>query len=155
MTEKMWKIAVSRGFLSSMRVGVAGMGIGNLILPGSPTPKKMADELHALGYRVLLWGIPYVCADGMQFVRFLRPLAGTDPETAEHLYMRNEADEAARVHRFLAFKIWRRWKKRFISRRGCGRTNRARATLGIPRQRWPRRWKGCCGLGGLSPENNF
>ncbi|MDD6884849.1 MAG: glycoside hydrolase family 31 protein [Eubacteriales bacterium] len=60
-----------------------------------PDPRKMVDELHAMGFTVLLWVVPYVCADGVNFVRSLRPLRGTDPEMAKHLYMRNEKDEVA------------------------------------------------------------
>lgn len=60
-----------------------------------PDPKAMVDELHAMGFIVMLWLVPYVCADGVQFVRSLRPLVGTDPEMAKHLYMRNENNDVA------------------------------------------------------------
>ncbi len=60
-----------------------------------PDPKKMVDELHAMGFVVLLWIVPYVCADGVGFVRSLRPLVGTDPESAKHLYMRTADDDIA------------------------------------------------------------
>lgn len=55
-----------------------------------PDPKGMVDELHHMGFIVLLWVTPFVCADGPDFVRSLRPLIGTDPEMAKHLYMRIE-----------------------------------------------------------------
>ena len=59
-----------------------------------PDPKEMVDELHEMGFTVLLWVTPFVCPDGPEFVRSLRPLKGTDPEMAKHLYMRRaEADE--------------------------------------------------------------
>lgn len=60
-----------------------------------PDPKKMVDELHAMGFKVLLWVVPYVCADGVNYVRSLRPLVGTDPEMAKHLYLRNEEGDVA------------------------------------------------------------
>ena len=33
-----------------------------------PDPKAMIDELHALGFRVLLWVVPYVTPDGRNFL---------------------------------------------------------------------------------------
>ncbi len=60
-----------------------------------PDPKGMVDALHNMGYKVLLWVVPYVCPDGVNFVRSLRPLVGTDPEMAKHLYMRNKDGEVA------------------------------------------------------------
>jgi len=59
-----------------------------------PDPKAMVDQLHKMGFIVLLWITPFVCADGPDFVRSLRPLKGTDPEMAKHLYMRIETDDA-------------------------------------------------------------
>jgi len=63
-----------------------------------PDPKKMVDELHELGFIVMLWLVPLVSPNGPAFVRSLRPLIGTDPEMAKHLYMRNEKDEVAIVN---------------------------------------------------------
>ena len=60
-----------------------------------PNPKKMVNELHEMGFTVLLWVVPYVCADGVKFVRSLRPLVGTDPEMAKTLYMRNQQNDVA------------------------------------------------------------
>ena len=33
-----------------------------------PDPKAMIDELHALGFRVMLWVVPYVTPDGRNFL---------------------------------------------------------------------------------------
>lgn len=33
-----------------------------------PEPKKMVDELHALGFKVMLWVVPWVCPDGVFFM---------------------------------------------------------------------------------------
>ena len=60
-----------------------------------PDPKVMVDELHRMGFKVLLWVVPYVSADGPDFVRSLRPLEGTDPEMAKHLYMRTKTGDIA------------------------------------------------------------
>ena len=62
-----------------------------------PDPKAMVDRLHEMGFKVLLWVVPFVCADGPDFVRSLRPLVGTDPEMAKHLYMRTKEGEVALV----------------------------------------------------------
>lgn len=58
-----------------------------------PDPKAMVDKLHEMGFKVLLWVVPYVCADGPDFVRSLRPLKGTDPEMAKNLYLRVKGKE--------------------------------------------------------------
>ncbi len=34
-----------------------------------PDPKAMTDELHAMGFRVMLWVVPYVRADGLDFIK--------------------------------------------------------------------------------------
>ena len=34
-----------------------------------PDPKAMVEELHAMGFKVMLWVVPYVSADGLWFVR--------------------------------------------------------------------------------------
>ncbi len=33
-----------------------------------PSPKQMIENLHEMGFKVLLWVVPYVCADGYDFV---------------------------------------------------------------------------------------
>ena len=58
-----------------------------------PNPKAMVDELHSLGFTVMLWVVPFVCSNGPAYVRSLRPLIGTDPEMAEHIYKRTEENE--------------------------------------------------------------
>ena len=60
-----------------------------------PDPKGMVDQLHEMGFIVLLWVTPFVCPDGPDFVRSLGSLEGTDPEMAKNLYMRRaEAKES-------------------------------------------------------------
>ncbi len=34
-----------------------------------PEPKKMIDELHAMGFKVMLWLVPYVSCSGKKFVK--------------------------------------------------------------------------------------
>lgn len=38
-----------------------------------PDPKAMVDELHALGFTVMLWVVPYVTADGRAFLEHYAP----------------------------------------------------------------------------------
>lgn len=68
-------------------------GVWEFDMARFPDPKGMVDELHSMGFIVLLWVVPFVCPDGPDFVRSLRPLKGTDPEMAKHLYMRVEGDD--------------------------------------------------------------
>ena len=53
-----------------------------------PDPAGMVRQLHAWGFTVLLWVVPYVSVDGPHYERSLRPLEGTDPESAKRLYLR-------------------------------------------------------------------
>ena len=60
-------------------------------------PKKMVSELHSLGFKVMLWVVPFVCTNGPQYVRSLHPYIGTDPEMAKHIYKRTESGDVAVV----------------------------------------------------------
>ncbi len=53
-----------------------------------PQPKAMVDELHALGFKVMLWVVPYVTASGVRFVRGTSP--ELNPGRGDKLFMRNE-----------------------------------------------------------------
>jgi len=60
-----------------------------------PEPKKMVDELHEMGFKVMLWVTPFVSPNGPRYFRSINPLVGTDPEAAKHLYKRNDKGEVA------------------------------------------------------------
>ncbi len=60
-----------------------------------PDPEGMVRRLHEWGFQVMLWVVPYVCPVGPEFVRSIRPLSGTDPETAKHLYLRAQSGQIA------------------------------------------------------------
>lgn len=62
-----------------------------------PDPKAMVDELHSLGFTVMLWVVPFVTPTGPSFVRSTRPLIGTDPEMAKNIYKRNQNGDIAIV----------------------------------------------------------
>lgn len=62
-----------------------------------PDPKAMVDELHSLGFSVMLWVTPFVTPVGPKYFRSLHPLIGTDPESAKHIYKRTEDGEVAMI----------------------------------------------------------
>ena len=55
-----------------------------------PDPKAMVDELHDLGFKVLLWVVPCVCPDGEFFITHLRE-SNSLPEK-ERLFIRRKDD---------------------------------------------------------------
>lgn len=62
-----------------------------------PDPKAMVDELHSMGFYVMLWVTPFVTPAGPSFIRSIHPYKGTDPESAKHVFRRNENGDAAIV----------------------------------------------------------
>lgn len=59
-----------------------------------PNPKAMIDELHRMGFIVMLWVVPWVCADGHDFVVATRN--DLNPKkNADRLFIRNKAGEVA------------------------------------------------------------
>ncbi len=70
-------------------------GVWDFDRAGFPDPGEMVKQLHAWGFTVLLWVVPYVSIDGPDYERSLRPLKGTDPESAKHLYLRVKSGETA------------------------------------------------------------
>lgn len=62
-----------------------------------PDPKAMVDELHALGFKLMLWVTPYVTTDGRSFI--LRADRHRDPENDKHfLRVKNEAHDVSLIH---------------------------------------------------------
>lgn len=59
-----------------------------------PDPKAMIDELHALGFKVMLWVVPYVTADGFSFIKHYGPNAPKDKE----YFLRTKNKEVAIVY---------------------------------------------------------
>lgn len=62
-----------------------------------PEPKKMIEELHSLGFKVMLWVVPFVSMNGPRYVRSVHPYIGTEPEMAKNIYMRTESGDVAAV----------------------------------------------------------
>ncbi len=53
-----------------------------------PDPKAMIDELHSLGFKVMLWVVPYVTSTGVKFISAIR--RDLNPDTWDKLFCRNE-----------------------------------------------------------------
>lgn len=56
-----------------------------------PDPKAMVDELHELGFKVMLWVVPCVCADGRFFIDHHRHSNEVHKEK-DRLFLRTKAD---------------------------------------------------------------
>ncbi len=50
-----------------------GYGNWSFDLSKFPNPRAMVDELHEMGFKVMLWLVPYVSADGLNFVHHSMP----------------------------------------------------------------------------------
>ncbi len=60
-----------------------------------PDPRAMIDELHALGFKVLLWVVPFVSCASPQFSGFSR--REINPDTYDKRFMRTEEGNVALV----------------------------------------------------------
>lgn len=58
-----------------------------------PDPRAMIDELHSLGFIVMLWVTPMVTADGVDFCKAIGSLF--NPEGYDKLFLRNNEGEVA------------------------------------------------------------
>lgn len=60
-----------------------------------PDPKAMVDELHSLGFIVMLWVTPMVTPDGVDFCKDTRDLF--NPESYDKLFLRNKEGKVALI----------------------------------------------------------
>lgn len=60
-----------------------------------PDPKAMVDELHALGFKIMLWVTPMVTADGLDFC--LATIDLFNPESYDKIFLRNKAGKVALI----------------------------------------------------------
>lgn len=60
-----------------------------------PDPKAMINELHSLGFKVMLWITPFVTPDGMEFAMDTR--ADFNPESYNKLFLRDANGGVAMV----------------------------------------------------------
>lgn len=61
-----------------------------------PDPKAMIDELHSLGFKVMLWVVPYVACTGVKFVSQIRGDLNHN-SNADKIFLRNESGNPAIV----------------------------------------------------------
>ena len=62
-----------------------------------PDPKAMVDKLHEMGFKVMLWVVPTVCADGYDFNVNTSPLLNPDG-TSNEIFLRTAEGNVALVH---------------------------------------------------------
>lgn len=60
-----------------------------------PDPKAMVDELHSLGFKVMLWVTPWVTSDGPDYVKSFIP--EFNPDGIKNLFLRNKDGQIALV----------------------------------------------------------
>ena len=60
-----------------------------------PDPKTMVDELHSLGFTVMLWVTPLITADGREFITATRP--DFNPKDWDKLFLRTRDGRPALV----------------------------------------------------------
>ena len=60
-----------------------------------PDPKAMVDELHSLGFIVMLWVTPMVTADSVDFCKATRDLF--NPESYDDIFLRNKEGKVALI----------------------------------------------------------
>lgn len=62
-----------------------------------PDPKAMVDELHALGFVLMLWVTPLVTPDGLGFIKATRLGIPADTPDSERLFLRNKEGQPALI----------------------------------------------------------
>ena len=58
-----------------------------------PDPKAMINELHELGFKVMLWVVPYVTCSGLKYISEIRQ--DLNPETYDKMFLRTEDGSVA------------------------------------------------------------
>lgn len=70
-----------------------GYGLWNFDRATFPDPKAMVDELHSLGFKVMLWVVPFVTSVGMDFLK--STYDKFSPDTYDKQYLRNKNGDVA------------------------------------------------------------
>ena len=58
-----------------------------------PNPKEMISQLHNMGFSIMLWVVPYVRADGVEFIK--KYTKDFNPESFDTAFLRNEDGKIA------------------------------------------------------------
>ncbi len=80
-----------------------------------PHPKQMIEKLHKMGFKVLLWVVPLVCADGQFFIRHCFENLPDASKDASELFVRTQEGEVA------LFKWWNGFSAALDMRKECDR----------------------------------
>lgn len=60
-----------------------------------PNPKEMVKKLHGMGFKVMLWVVPYVRPDGLNFIR--QYFNAFNPENHDKIFLRTKEGKVALV----------------------------------------------------------
>lgn len=63
-----------------------------------PAPRAMVDELHKMGFKVMLWVVPLVSCDGMEFVLATKRKHLNGGSGKKNLFLRTDDGNVAIVH---------------------------------------------------------
>ncbi len=80
-----------------------------------PDPKAMIDELHSLGFKVMLWVTPLFTPDGREMIILTREYMKTNPDFWDKIFLRNKEGEVALV------EWWNGYSAIFDLRKECDR----------------------------------
>ncbi len=84
-----------------------------------PNPKAMIEELHSLGFIVMLWITPYVTADGVDFCKATRDIF--NPDYYDKQFLRNKEGEVAIIKWWngtsAILDLRKEWDRRYLSDR--------------------------------------
>lgn len=63
-----------------------------------PNPKTMVEKLHDMGFKVMLWVVPWVRADGLEFVMSTAQHIPVVHKDAHRLFLRDANNDFAMMH---------------------------------------------------------
>lgn len=70
-------------------------GIWEFDLAKFPHPKEMIDELHSMGFTVMLWVVPYMTPDGYEFLRAASNDAFLNTDGHKHPFLKTDKGDVA------------------------------------------------------------
>ena len=95
-----------------------------------PTPRAMVDELHELGFTVMLWVTPLVCADGHDFIcSIIKALGGG--EDYDKVYIRNKEGRPGLFFWWNGYSAMLDFRKECDTRFLASRLDRLMAEYGV------------------------
>ena len=83
-----------------------------------PDPESMVKQLHEMGFLVMLWVVPYVCASGKLFAKEIRK--DFNPDTYDKVFLRNLNGDVAITRWWNGYSaildFTKEWDREFLSR---------------------------------------